>query len=247
MGGRARCVTNTACDGWLIAALRQPRMHARFASSSTIQSHNHPRVRRLTRTQSGPIPLLVAITPVMDNVLDRPWTTESFLAWEDQQDGKFEFDGRDVVPMTGGSLAHQRIVFNLCLVLMELLRGRPFTTVQEMRLRAGTRIRYPDVLVCAGLLDPTTRTLTDAVAIFEVLSDDTAKTDRVTKLLDSALVPSLRTYVLLEQTAIAATMFRREPGGEWIGSAHISGALVLPGLDVTLPLAAAYQGLTFPD
>ncbi len=183
---------------------------------------------------------------LMDTVLDRPWTTETFLAWEDRQEGKYEFDGRDIVPMTGGSFAHQRIVFNLCSALMGLLGDGPLMVAHEMRLRAGTRIRYPDVVVCAGPLDQATRTLTDAVAIFEVLSDDTATTDRVDKLIDYAAVPSLRAYVLLEQTAVAATLFRREPGGAWIASAHTDGALVLPGLDLTLPLAELYRGLSFP-
>lgn len=32
----------------------------------------------------------------MDRVLDRVWTTETFLDWEDRQEGRFEFDGRDV-------------------------------------------------------------------------------------------------------------------------------------------------------
>jgi Uma2 family endonuclease len=181
----------------------------------------------------------------MDTVLARPWTTETFLAWEDRQEGKHEFDGRDVIPMTGGSVAHQEIVFNLRVLLGRLLAGRPFRPVHEMRLQIGVRIRYPDVLVCAGPLDQTTRTLTDAMAIFEVLSNDTATTDRVEKLIDYAAVPSLRCYVLLEQTAVAATMFQREPGGTWIASAHTDGALVLPGLDVKLPLADVYQGLTF--
>ena len=101
-------------------------------------------------------------------------------------------------------------------------------------------------LICASPLDQTTRTLTDAVAVFEVLSDDTATTDRVVKLIDYADVPSLRGYVLLEQTAVAATLLRREPGGAWIASAHTAGSLVLPGLDVALPLADLYRGLTFP-
>jgi Uma2 family endonuclease len=183
----------------------------------------------------------------MDNVLDRPWTTEDFLAWEDQQEGKYEFDGRAVVQMTGGSIAHQRIVGNLWLVLTNLLEGRPLLALHEMRLRAGTRVRYPDVFVCAGPLDQRTRTLADAVAVFEVLSDETAVTDRVQKLTDYAAVPSLRAYVLLEQTAVAATLFQREPGGPWIASAHTGGDLVLPGVDVALPLAAAYRGLTFPE
>jgi Uma2 family endonuclease len=182
----------------------------------------------------------------MDTVLDRPWTTETFLAWEDRQEGKHEFDGRHITPTTGGSIAHQRIVGNLWAALIGLLGDGPQMAMLEMRLRIGTRIRYPDVVVCAGPLDQTTRTLTDATTIFEVLSDDTATTDRVDKLIDHTAVPSLRAYVLLEQTAIAATLFHRDPGGAWIASAHTDGALVLPGLDLTIPLADLYRGLTFP-
>jgi hypothetical protein len=73
----------------------------------------------------------------MGTVLDRPWTTETFLAWEDRQEGKHEFDGRHVIPMTGGSLPHQDIAFNLRGLLGRLPADRPFRTVQEMRVRIG--------------------------------------------------------------------------------------------------------------
>ena len=189
---------------------------------------------------------ILAMVPAMDTVLEQFWTTDSFLAWEDRQEGKHEFDGRNVVPMTGGSVAHQEIVINLITLLRRILRGGSFRALHEMRVRIGTRVRYPDVVICAGSLDQTTRTLTDAVAIFEVLSDDTATTDRVDKLIDYAAVPSLRGYVLLEQTTMAATLFQREPGGAWIATAHTDGGLVLPGLDVTVPLVDLYEGLTFP-
>jgi Uma2 family endonuclease len=183
----------------------------------------------------------------MDTVLDRPWTAESFLAWEDQQEAKHEFDGRRVLPMTGGSVAHQEIVFHLRTLLGQLLAGTALRALHEMRLRIGDRIRYPDVVVSAGAIDQTTRTLTDAVAIFEVLSDDTATTDRVAKLIDYSAVPSLRAYVLLEQTAVAATLFQRVPGGDWIASAHVTGELpLLPDLKISLPLEEVYRGLTFP-
>jgi Uma2 family endonuclease len=182
----------------------------------------------------------------MDTVLAEAWTTDRFLAWEDRQEGKHEFDGRQVIPMTGGSVAHQRIVFNLCLTFMRLLEERPFTALHEMRIRIGSIVRYPDVVLCATPLDQTTRTLTDAVTLFEVLSDDTATTDRVQKLLDYAAIPSLRCYVLLEQTAIAATLFQREPGGAWTATAHTGGTLSLPGVDVELPMSDLYRGLIFP-
>jgi len=94
----------------------------------------------------------------MDTMLDRPWTTETFLAWEDRQEGRYEFDGRTIVPMTGGSFAHQDTVFNLRGLLGRLLADQPFRVGQEMRLLAGDRVRYPDVVVCAGPLDQATRT-----------------------------------------------------------------------------------------
>lgn len=154
----------------------------------------------------------------MNTVLDRPWTTETFLAWEDKQEGKHEFDGRRVIAMIG-SLAHQDIVFNLRTILAMLLAGRPVRAAHEMRLRIGDRVRYPDVVIFGGPLDQSTRTLVDVMVIFEVLSDDTAATDRVAKLVEYTDVPSQRAYVLLEQAAVAATLFQREIGGPWIATA----------------------------
>ena len=184
--------------------------------------------------------------PAMDTILDRPWTTDSFLAWEDRQDGKHEFDGRDIIPMTGGSFAHQEIVFNLRVLLGQSVAESPFRVSHEMRLRIGSKVRYPDVIVCAGPIPQTTRTLTDAVAIFEVLSDDTATIDREDKLADYAAVPSLRCYVLLEQSSVAATVYQREPDGTWTTPPSPDGTLVLPGVGVTLPLSDLYRGLTIP-
>jgi Uma2 family endonuclease len=183
----------------------------------------------------------------VDTVLDRPWTTESFLAWEDRQEGKHEFDGLHVVPMTGGSVAHQEIVFNLRVLLGRLLAGTSLRALQEMRLRIGPRIRYPDVLVHAGPLGQTVRTLDDAVVIFEVLSDDTAATERVEKLIDYANVPSLHCYIMLEQSSRAAIVCKRASGAAaWTTTAHTEGTIALPKLNLDLPLEAIYQGLSFP-
>jgi Uma2 family endonuclease len=181
----------------------------------------------------------------MDTVLDAPLTLDSFLAWEDRQEGKHEFDGRAIIPITGGSVAHQRIVEDTMIALLRLLAASAFEPVQEMRLRCGGKVRSPDILVCSAAVDQTTRTLDDAFAIFEVLSDDTAATDRVEKLADYAALPSLRTYILLEQTAMAATVYRRSPGGAWVASAQTDGVLDLPGLDIAVPLTELYRRVRF--
>ena len=182
----------------------------------------------------------------MDTVLDRLWTTETFLAWEDRQEGKHEFDGMQVIQMTGGSFAHQDIVFNLRTLLARLLAGTALRAVQEMRIRIGDRVRYPDVTVCAASHPQTQRTLTDAVVVFEVLSDDTAATDRIDKLRDYAAIPSLRYYVMLEQTSRGAIICQRAEGETWITSALTQGAIALIEPDLVLPLDDIYQGLVFP-
>jgi Uma2 family endonuclease len=181
----------------------------------------------------------------MDTLLNKPWTLDSFLAWEDRQEGKHEFDGQAIIPMTGGSIAHQRIVVDAMITLLRLLAASTFEPVQEMRLRCGGKVRYPDILVCSAAVDQTIRTLDDALAVFEVLSDDTSATDRVEKLADYAALASLRAYILLEQTAMAATVYRRNPGGAWVASAQTDGVLDLPGLDIAVPLAELYRRVRF--
>ena len=182
----------------------------------------------------------------MDTVLDRSWTTETFLAWEDRQEGKYEFDGFKVIPMTGGSVAHQDIVFNLRVLLARLLGGTSLRALHEMRLRIGERVRYPDVLVCPVTVPQTQRTLTDAVVVFEVLSDDTAATDRIAKLRDYAEIPSLQYYVMLEQASRAAIICQPSKGGTWMTSPQTQGAIALPEVNLALPLDDIYQGLSFP-
>jgi len=44
----------------------------------------------------------------MSTPLRESWTVERFLAWEDKQEGRHEFDGATMIPMTGGSRNHQK-------------------------------------------------------------------------------------------------------------------------------------------
>jgi hypothetical protein len=48
-----------------------------------------------------------------------------FLAWQEQQERHFAFDGLGPVAMTGGTIAHDRITFDLRAVLATRLAGAP--------------------------------------------------------------------------------------------------------------------------
>ncbi len=198
------------------------------------------RISRLTEFLHAGVPAFSL--PFMNIALREPWTVERFLAWEDRQEGRHEFDGIQIHEMTGGSRAHQRIVSNLVRMLEDAMDPDRFDAVPEMRLDVGGKIRYPDVSVVSGRIADAVRTLRDALVLFEVLSDDTASTDRNEKRDEYARLPSLRRYVLLEQGRMAATVLERSEGG-WLEFAVNSGTLDLPELGVALPLVALYRGI----
>lgn len=181
-----------------------------------------------------------ATLAAMNVVLREPWTVERFLAWEDKQEGKHEFDGTNIIEMTGGSRAHQRMVMNLVRMLEDRLDPAAFDAVQEMRIAFGRQVRYPDVVVCAGPVAGPTKTLRDAIVLFEVLSPDTADNDRAAKRAGYAQIPGARRYVLLEQDRMAATVLTRTAEG-WDETEVTTGALALPEVSVELPLAEIYR------
>lgn len=178
----------------------------------------------------------------MNIFLKEPWTVERCLDWEGRQEGKHEFDGSRIIEMTGGSRAHQRIVTNLVRFLEDHLDLDRFDAVPEMRIEVGGKVRYPDVTVVAGPIPEEVKTLRDALTLFEVLSDDTAKSDMEEKRDNYAQLPSIRTHVLLEQDRMAATVLERVREG-WRESRVTVGDLNLPEVGVSLPLASVCRGM----
>jgi Uma2 family endonuclease len=77
-----------------------------------------------------------------------PMTIEAFLAWEQRQELRWEFDGFAPVAMTGGSNEHEMIGNNLRALLLSALRGnRCSMRGPTMKVEVAGRIRYADAFV----------------------------------------------------------------------------------------------------
>ena len=176
----------------------------------------------------------------MNLVLREPWTVARFLDWEDRQEGKHEFDGTQIIDMTGGSRAHQRIVANLLRWFEDNLDPERFDAIQEMRIDVGGKVRHPDMAIVHAPIDETDRTLHDAVVVFEVLSDETAERDLGPKLADYLRLPSINRYVTIDQRQIAIISRERTPSG-WTQADLTAGSLTLPEVSAVLPLDAIYR------
>ena len=83
--------------------------------------------------------------------------------------------------------------------------------------------------------------------IFEVLSPSTAAADRIVKAREYQATPSVQRYVMLEQARIGATVYVRAADGWSVLVLKDGDTLALPEIDLAIPLAEFYEGLTFED
>jgi Uma2 family endonuclease len=171
---------------------------------------------------------------------------EQFLAWEEQQELRWEFDGFEPVGMTGGTSEHSAIQRNLIFSLTSRLRGKPCQPyTSDLKVFVAGSIRYPDAFVVCSPVPRGTLVVTDPVVVFEVLSPSTASTDIGVKNEEYRDTPSIQRYVMLAQDRQFATVFARV-GDDWVG--HIvSGAAILdmPEIGIEIPLTELYEGVSF--
>lgn len=182
----------------------------------------------------------------MSAALHQSLTLSEFLAWEESQPLKHEFDGFEPVAMAGGTAAHAFIQRNLAIAVGGRLRGAPCQFAgSDLKIEVAGSIRYPDGFVVCSPVPPGSTVVRDPVVIFEVLSESTAQTDIVTKNQEYAATASVRRYVALSQHRIGGTLFERIEG-DWVG--HLLGAdavLRMPEIGIEVPLAEFYEGVTF--
>ena len=180
-------------------------------------------------------------------------TPEQYLADELLREQRHEYVAGMIYPlggvtgMAGTSHAHTRITGNINAALLTQLRGHrcePFSTDTKVGIRKGEAqfYYYPDVVVdCGGGADDA-YFATEPRVIFEVLSKETERTDRLEKLEYYRALPSLDTYVLVDQSRPVVTVHHRHEDG-WAAEL-LTGAedtLTLPTIGCSLPLTVIYE------
>ena len=172
-------------------------------------------------------------------------TVDAFLAWEEQREERHEFDGFAPAAMTGGTLAHDRITFNLQKSLDARLEGKPCRPFgPNVKVIVDGRVRYPDALVVCRPFSLDATVAEEPVIVFEVLSEGSSKTDLIDKNHEYRATASIRRYVILYQTHKAAVVFARR-GEDWL-SEVVSGddaVLDLPEIGIGVPFHEVYANV----
>jgi Uma2 family endonuclease len=180
----------------------------------------------------------------MNVALRKPMTLEQFLAWEERQELRYEFDGFQPVAMTGGTFAHSSIQRNLLTALTTRLRGKPCQPQgSHMKVQVAGHIRYPDAFVVCNPVPPRATVVTEPVVVFEILSPSTQEDDLITKNAEYRATPSVQRYIVLQQNFAGAMAFRRS-GEEWVSDLVPADSILrLPEIGIEIPLPEIYEGV----
>jgi Uma2 family endonuclease len=159
---------------------------------------------------------------------------------------KYEYISGEVVAMSGGTIAHGRLIGRVTDALNRALDGKRCIVLPSdlrVRIRSAERSTYPDLHVVCGEIqrDPDDdHAIVNPMVIVEILSDSTEDSDRTEKLAAYRRLPSLREYVLISQRERRLEVYRRD-GRRWLLEEYGPGEnLPLSSLAIELAVDEIY-------
>ena len=180
-------------------------------------------------------------------------TELEYLTLERAAELKSEFFEGEMFAMAGGSPMHSLIATNLASEVRNRLKGRPcvpFNSDLRLKIVDSGLYTYPDLSVVCGPLefsDEQEDTITNPTVLAEVLSDSTEGYDRGKKFEHYRRIHTLREYLLVSHREPRIEQFVLGDDGEWRlrEAVGLDAQILLPSLQVTLPLAEIFANVRF--
>lgn len=181
------------------------------------------------------------------------YTPEEYLSLEETAEYKSEYRDGKIIPMTGGTINHNRIIGNLHTGLKLALKGQDYEVFfSDVRLWIPeTRLyTYPDVMVISGQPEyyaDREDTITNARVIIEVLSKSTQAYDRGEKFSAYKTIATFQEYILVEQDRMAIEQYSKQANKRWYYREYDAEdpALVFSSFAVEIPLIDIYEKVVF--
>ena len=181
------------------------------------------------------------------------YTLAEYLALEEAAEYKSEFYNGEIYAMAGGTPTHSRLSVDCMYAMVDAFRPKGcevFDSGLMVHVEALNIVLYPDASVLCGPLDcdPSTPNLVrNPNLILEVLSKGTSKYDRGSKFLKYQMIPTLQTYVLVEQNEPRVFVGHKNAAGDWGFSDYfgLEAVVDLKPLGVAISMADIYKRISF--
>ncbi|MGB0562088.1 MAG: Uma2 family endonuclease [Spirulinaceae cyanobacterium] len=181
-------------------------------------------------------------------------TAEAYLAQEVELETRNEYRNGEIVPMTGGTPAHNELNANLVFLLKAALRKQPysiFITDQRLWIPERNLYTYPDTMVTprpVELQSGRKDTVINPILLAEVLSKSTQQYDRTEKFAAYRTIASFQEYLLIDQSRPYVEQYVKQAANQWLFTEHIGldKTLTLRSLNnIEIALADLYEAIAF--
>ena len=181
------------------------------------------------------------------------YSPEEYLELETAAEYRSEYINGQIIPMAGGKPNHNKISLNLSSALNFALRKTAYDVfMSDLRLSIPDRslYTYPDVMVVETPLvfaENRNDTITNPIAIAEVLSDSTEKYDRGDKFRMYRTIPSFKEYLLISQTAMQVEKFSKNSANQWVLSEYAGkdAKIVFDSFEFKISIEELYDRVDF--
>nr|WP_297088341.1 Uma2 family endonuclease [Thermoleptolyngbya sp. C42_A2020_037] len=159
---------------------------------------------------------------------------------------RHEYRRGQVYARVGAKKSHVILASNLTTLLNVHLQDSPclvMSSDMKVRLESANCYYYPDVVVTCDERDLSTTEdfIRFPTLVIEILSDSTAAFDRGDQFADYQTVPTLREYVLVNQSEMALECYRLTAEG-WVGQRYGVGDTVrFESVGLECAIATLYQ------
>ena len=181
----------------------------------------------------------------------RRMTEEEFLDWHERQEYRYELVNGfpiQIFPpkgMTGAQEGHNAVAANVAFSLTPAARDRGCrASAHNSAVRTDAGLRYPDVLVDCGPLDPRSKIVNGPTVVVEVLSPSNTQRVVIDKLEEYRRHPTIRVIMWIEPDTVSVKLYRRTDN-DWIIERYhrLERTIPLPEIGGELPVADIYYGL----
>lgn len=183
------------------------------------------------------------------------YTAEEYLALEVESELRSEFHNGEIVPMTGGTPAHNELTGTFIFLLKAALRRQPysiFVTDQRLWIPAKNLYTYPDVMITPRPpeLKPGRKdTVINPILIAETLSKSTEGYDRGKKFACYRTVETFQEYLLINQYRPQVEHYVKQTENQWLFTDYsgMEASFKLSSVPVEIALVDLYEAVDFEE
>lgn len=179
------------------------------------------------------------------------YSIEQYFELENKATFKSEFVDGKIIPMSGGTISHNRIEGMIFLYLALFALDKAYEVLnsnQKIFIPDFNQNVYADTCVVIGepkMYNNGNQAILNPAIIFEVASKSTEKYDRSKKFMLYKTIPSFKEYVLVNQYMPIVEVFFKINENEWRSKSYIGleAIVQLETIDITLKMADIYKNV----